>query len=69
MFIKGQVITVEGDDLCATITNKRSILGIEHNWDNEELCNFEIVILLEKDQSSFDSDPHLHLNANAILKK
>jgi len=47
------VVIIEGDNLCATITNKGQVLEIEHNCNDEELYNFEIVVVLEMDKAPF----------------
>ena len=57
MLIKGEVVNIEGDNLCSTITNKGSVLEVEHSQDDEELYNLETIAILEKDQASFDFDP------------
>jgi len=67
MLIKRQVFSVEGANLCATITNKGLVLKVEHGLDDEELYNFGVVVL-ENDQAPFDVDPHPNLNINANLK-
>lgn len=54
---KGQVITIKGDSLCATITSKGPIPKIEHNCNDEKLYNFKTVAVLEKDKALFDFDP------------
>jgi len=42
---------------------------IEHGHDDEELYNFEMMVVLEKDKVTFDFDPYSNLNVNDILKK
>ena len=37
MLIKGKMITIEGNSLCAMITKKGHVLEIEYNCDDEEL--------------------------------
>jgi len=63
MLIKGEVVTIEGDGLCATITSKEPVLEIEHNHGGEELYNFKMVAALEKNKAPLDFDPY------SILKK
>ena len=48
ILIKGEVVTIEGDSPCATISNKRPLLKVEHNKNDEELYKFEIIGFLEK---------------------
>jgi len=48
------VVTVEGDNLCATTTYKGLVLEIEHNQYDKELKNFEMTVVFEKDQDPFD---------------
>ena len=48
MLIKGQVVVIKDDNLCATIINKGSVLEMEHDCDDEELYNFETVVALKK---------------------
>jgi len=43
MLIKGQVVTIEGDNLCGTITNK-GLLETKHNHDVKELYNCVVVV-------------------------
>jgi len=43
MFIKGQVVTIKGDNLCATITKKGPILEIKHNHNDDKLYNFKTI--------------------------
>lgn len=69
MLIKGHVITAERDDLCATVTNKGLVLEIDHTYDDVELCNFETVVVLGKDQAPFGFDPYSNLNVNTIHEK
>ena len=69
MLIKRQVVTIEGDNLCAIITNKGPVLEIGHNHNYEELYNFETIITLKKDPAPFDFYPYRNLNVNVILKK
>jgi len=38
------------------ITNKGSVLEIEHNHNDKELYNLEIMAVLEKDQAPFNFD-------------
>jgi len=52
ILIKGKVVTIKGDNQCATITNKGPILEVELNQNDEELYNFETIAVLEKDQAS-----------------
>ena len=40
MLIKGEVVTIEGDNLYATITSKGLVLEIEHDRNEEEVYNF-----------------------------
>ena len=68
MLTKGQVVTIKGDNLFATITNKGPVLEIENDYDDEELYSFEIVATLEKDRALFDFILYSSLNVNAILK-
>jgi len=42
-------VVIEGDNLCATLSNKGPVLGIEHDCDDEELYTFETRAILEKD--------------------
>ena len=62
MLIKGEVVIIERDNMCATITNKGIVLEIEHNCNDEELYNFEMVAISENDQAPFDVDPCSNLN-------
>ena len=66
MLIKGQVVTIEGNDLCATIINKGIVLEIGYTSDDKELNSSEIVAILGKDQATFDFDPNSNINVNAI---
>ena len=63
---KGEVVLVEGDNLCSMITSEGLVLEMEYDCYDEELYNFEIAAALEKDKAPFDFDPYL--NVNAILK-
>lgn len=54
--------------MCATIINKGSVPEIEYDYNNEELYNFEIVAVLERERAPFDFNPYSNLNVNAILK-
>ena len=63
------MVIIEGDNLCATITNKGPELEIGHNYNDKELYNFERVIVLENGHAPFDFDPYSNLNVNAIIKK
>ena len=69
MLINGEVETIEGDNLCATITSKELALEVEHNQANEELYNFKMIAALKKDQAPFEFDPYSNLKANVILKR
>lgn len=40
--------TIKGDNLRAAITNKEPVLEIEYDRNDEELYNFETVVVLEK---------------------
>ena len=62
------MLTIKGDNLWAIITNKWLVLEIEHNCNEEELYNFETMVVLEKDRAR-DFDPYSNLNVNVILKK
>jgi len=66
MLIKGHVVTIEGNNLCATITNKGPVLEIQHDCNEEELYYFEIVAVLEKDQVPFEFDPYLNLKVGML---
>jgi len=61
MLIRGEVVSIEGDTLRAIITNKERVLEVAHSRTNEELCNFETITILEKDQALFDFDPYSNL--------
>jgi len=60
-------VTTKRDNLCGTITNVGSVLEIKHNHKDDELYNFEIVAILEKDIALFNFYLYLNLNVNAIL--
>ena len=55
-FDKRQVAAIKGENLCAMIPNKGSVLEIEHNHNDKELYNLEIMAVLEKDQAPFNFD-------------
>jgi len=67
--IKQQVVTIVGDNLCAIITDKGLVLEINHNCNDEELYNFEMMAVFETDKVPFNFDPYSNLNVNDILKK
>ena len=68
MLIKGEVVSIEGDNRYAIITNKESVLEVQHDRINEELYNFKTIVFLEKDQAPFDFNPYSNLNVNVISK-
>ena len=41
MLIKEQTITIKGNDLYTTITNKKPVLEIEYTRDDQELYNLK----------------------------
>ena len=67
--IKGYVITIEGDNFCVAIGNKGPVLEIRHDRNDEEVYNFERMIVLKQDLGPFDFHPYLNLNVNATFKK
>jgi len=68
MLIKGEVLANEGDNLCAIVTNKGLMLKAAHSR-NDELCNSETIVVLEKDQPPFDFDPYSNFLVNTIFKR
>ena len=68
MLTKGNMLTIEADNLCITITDKWPELETKHGHNHKELYNFETVFVLEKDKTPFDFDPYSNLSVNAILK-
>jgi len=69
MLIKGEVVFVEGDSLCAMIISKGTVLEMEYDRNDKELYNFKTGETLKKHKAPFDFDPFSNLNVNAILKK
>ena len=59
-------MTIEGDGLYATITDKGPVPEIEHNHNEEELYNFEMVAVSKKEKNSLKFDPYSNLNVTAI---
>ena len=49
------MVTIKGDNLYVTTTNKGLELEIKHESDDNELYNFEIVAGLEKNQLPWTS--------------
>jgi len=45
------------------------MLEVERRQDDEELHNFKIIAVLEKDQGRFNFDLYSNLNVNAILRR
>jgi len=67
-FDKRQVAAIKGENLCAMIPNKGSVLEIEHNYNDEELYNIKTVAVYEKHQTPFDFDAYLNLHVKLSLK-
>ena len=63
------MVSIEGDNLFGTITDKGPVLEIKHNRYDDELYNSKTVVVLKKDKAPFNFDPYLNLNVDAILKK
>ena len=49
ILVEGEVVIVERDNLCATIT-RGQVLEIEHDRDDKELYNFKMVTALENNK-------------------
>lgn len=69
LLIKGEVVIIKGNNLCATITKKGPTLEVKHSWNDQEHYNFDTTVVLEKDQALFDFNPYSKLNVNAIIKR
>ena len=50
MLIEGWVVTINEDNFCDLITNKGTVLEMEHDCDVEELYHFDTMATLENDQ-------------------
>jgi len=69
MLIKGEVVIIEGDNLCAKNRIKGLVKKIERDYDDEEFYNLEMVATLEKDKTPLNFNAYSNMNTNAIPKK
>ena len=67
MLLKGQGVTIEGNNLYTTITDRGLVLEIDHDRNNKEFYSIETVAIIGKGKAPFDLDPYSNLNVNAIL--
>lgn len=67
--INDEIVTIEAEQLRASITHKGPVLEITHDRNDEEFYGFEVVAALEEDKSPFDFDPYSSDIIHRILKR